>query len=120
MGKLKVSLPESEEVESIRFVSEDKPEDYIVISPIGMTLSITAEKASHPNNTFDHGIMDSLKLIMENEENMAEEIGKGYETSVLQSTTETMYTWYVHKEFTNLTDVSKIKHIELDGNKYVK
>ncbi|MCI9492278.1 MAG: hypothetical protein HFH42_04005 [Lachnospiraceae bacterium] len=120
MGKLKVSLPESEEVESIRFVSEDKPEDYIVISPIGMTLSITAEKASHPNNTFDHGIMDSLKLIMENEENMAEEIGKGYETSVLQSTTDTMYTWYVHKEFTNLTDVSKIKHIELDGNKYVK
>lgn len=115
--KLRVCLPESEDIECVRFVSENRSGDYIDISSIGMALTITEEKAAHQENVFDHEILKDTKFVMKNSDETAG-TGHGFETSILLEETDTKYTWLVQKEFLNLIDVSDIKYIELDGERY--
>lgn len=119
-GKLKVRLPESGDVTCVRFTSENKPENSIVISPLGMTLTVTDDKSEGSENTFNHDLLDRMKLVMSGQAKTVSDFGEGYSTSTLVGDTQTAYTWYVQKEFTNLVDVSEISYIELDGEKYSK
>ncbi len=123
--KLKVSLPQSGDVTCIRFVSEENPDNVFVISPLGVTLTITCDKKEDADNMFDHDIFENevlggMKLVMEDQAEPSGDFGQGYTTSVLVGETETTYTWYVQKEFTNYVDVSQIAYIELSGEKYRK
>lgn len=119
-GKLKVRLPESGDVACMRFTSEDKPENSIVISPLGMTLTVTGDKTGDSENTFNHDLLNNMKLVMMGQTKSVSDFGEGYSTSTLVGDTQTAYTWYVQKEFTNLVDVSEINYIEFDGEKYSK
>ncbi len=118
--KLKVSLPESGEVACVRFTSENNPGNAIVISPLGMTLTKTGNKTEMTEEYENVGNLENMKLVMENQVKTIEDMGGGYATSVLRGDMETECTWYTQKEFTNLVDVSEIKYIELDGEKYSK
>lgn len=122
--RLRAALPASEDVETVHFVSERNPQDRIVLSPIGMSLTITGdkeqEKYHYPENAFDFELLDEMKLVMEDSTKTLKDFGEGMATSSLQSETETTYTWYVQKEFLNLTDTSKTESIELDGAVYQK
>lgn len=119
---LGTALPASEDVETVRYVSERNPQDRIVISLIGMSLTITGDKEQqkyrYPENAFDFDVLDGMKLVMEESTKTLKDFGEGMATSSLASETETTYTWYVQKEFFNLTDTSKIESIELDGAVY--
>ncbi len=119
---LTAALPVSEDVETVRFVSERNPQDQIVISSIGMSLTITGnkkrERYHYPENGFDFDILDDMKLVMEDSTKTLKDTGEGMAAESLKSETDTTYTWYVQKEFLNLTDISKIKSIELDGAVY--
>lgn len=117
-GNLKVRLPQSQEIESVRFASGKNPKDVFVISPIGMTLTMTADKADHPQNIFDDELMDSLKVVMDGEMKTNADLAGDYETSVLEEETELSYTWCLQRGFTELMDVSKIDYIELDGERF--
>ncbi len=117
-GNLKARLPKSQEIESVCFASETNPKDVFVISPIGMTFTMTVDKADHPENTFDHEIMDSFKMVMDHGTKTNADMAGDYETSVLQEETEMSSTWCLQRGFTELVDTSKIDHIELDGEKF--
>lgn len=119
-GKLKVRLPESGEVACVRFTSENNPGNSIVISPLGMTLTKTGNKKEMTEEHESLGNLDGIKLVMENQTQTIEDLGGGYATGALKRDMETECTWYTQKEFTNLVDVSEIKYIELDGEKYSK
>lgn len=120
---LTAALPVSEDVETVRFVSERNPQDQIVISSIGMSLIVTVDKKQSQQpylerEEYDFDELDNVKLVLEDSTKTLKNTGEGMATFSLQSDTETTYTWYVQKEFLNLTDVSKIKSIELDGVAY--
>lgn len=121
-GKLRADLPMSEDVETVHFVSERNSQDRIVISPIGMSLTITEDKNReryhNPENSFEFDILEDMKLVAGDSVKTLKDTGEGMATSSLISETETTYTWHVQKEFLNLTDISKIEYIELDGVTY--
>lgn len=117
-GRLRVLLPESEDVETAHFVSERNPQDSIVISPIGMAFTITGDKANYPEKLFKYEILEHMKMVGKDFTRTLKATGEGYDASTLRSETDTTYTWYVQKEFLNLIDVSDIEYIEVDGDKY--
>lgn len=117
---LKARLPESMEIENVRFVSEKNPEDVFVFSPIGMTLTITMDKADCEDNTLDHEIMNSLKVVTKNGTKTDEDMTWDNEGSVLLKETDETYTWFFQRPLTKLLDVSEIEYIELDGVRYSK
>lgn len=120
--RLRADLPESEDVETVRFASERNPQDNIVISPIGMSLTITGDKDrepyQYPENSFVFDVLENIKFVMGDSVKTLKDTGNGMASSSLASETDTTYTWYVQKEFLNLEDVSKIEYIELDGATY--
>lgn len=118
--KLRVSLPQSGDVACTRFVSEKKAENVIVISPLGMTLTIAIDKKKDYQNMLDYEIFEDLKLVMADQSKPVNDSWKGYSTSILTGDSQTEQTWYIQKEFTNLVDVSQIDYIELDGEKYCR
>lgn len=121
--KLKVALPESADIECRHFVSEQKPEDFIDISPLGMTLTLMDDKANYKKlqEAYDLINLENLKVVMGDQTKTVEEIvGEGGAAGSIIDETDTAYTWYVQQEFTKLLDVSQIDYIELDGVKYVK
>lgn len=121
--KLNLILPESADIECVHFVSEQKPEDFIDISPLGMTLTTTESRPDDGNleETLERDITDSLKLVIGGRTKTAQDIvGEGGAAGSIIDETDTAYTWYVQQEFTKLLDVSQIDYIELDGVKYVK
>lgn len=117
-GNLKARLPKSQEIESVNFASEKNPKDVFVVSPIGMTFTMTADKANCSENTFDHEILDSMKVVMDGEIKTNADLEGDYETSTLVEETELTYTWCLQRGFTELLDVSKIDYIELDGERF--
>lgn len=119
-GNLKARLPESKEIENVRFVSEKNPEDVFVFSPIGMTLTITMNKEDLEDNTLDHEIMNSLKVVTKNETKTNEDIECDGESSSVVKETDKTYTWLLQRPLTKLMDVSEIEYIELDGVRYSK
>lgn len=116
--KLIVSLPQSGDVACTRFASEKRAENAIVISPLGMTLTIAIDKKKDYHDMLDYEIFDNLKLVMAGQSEPANDFWDGYSTSILTGDSQTEQTWYVQKEFTDLVDVSKIDYIELNGEKY--
>lgn len=116
--KLNMRLPESEDIETVHFVSERNSQDRIVISPIGMSLTFTGDKAVYQDNVFEDENLSNMKLVMKDSVKTLQDMGEGYGTSVLLDETDTTYTWYVQREFLNLEYVSGIDHIELDGVAY--
>lgn len=121
--KLNVVLPESESIECVRFVSEQKPEDFIGISAIGLTFTITDDRANYGymEGTYDTATLDELKLVMGDQVKAIKDVvGGGVVTGSQKDKTDTTYTWYVQQEFSKLLDVSQVDYIELDGVKYVK
>lgn len=121
--KLKVVLPESADIECVRFVSEQKPEDFINISSLGMTLTVTGDKANYKKQQEAYDLIDleNLKVIMGGQTKTVEDIaGEGGAAGSIIDETDTAYTWYVQQEFTNLLDVSQVDYFELDGVKYMK
>lgn len=114
--KMRVVLPKSEEVESVRLVSEDKPEDSIVISPMGMVITTTADKEKYLRSAYDY--FKDMKLVMKDSTKTIKEIGAGYGMSCLESETESTCTWRGETEFINLIDISELKYIERNGVKY--
>lgn len=118
--KLKVQLPQSGDIECVHFASEGKPGNTIAVSPLGMTLTISGDKAESSEITFNHDILRDMKLVREGQAMTAADFGEACEISTLKEQTKTAYTWYVQKEFANLVDVSEIDYIELDGEKYSK
>ncbi len=121
--KLNVVLPESESIECVRFVSEQNPEDFIGISAIGLTFTITDDRANYGymEGTYDTATLDELKLVMGDQVKAIKDVvGGGVVTGSQKDKTDTTYTWYVQQEFSKLLDVSQVDYIELDGVKYVK
>lgn len=119
-NKLNMRLPESKDIETVHFVSERNSQDRIVISPIGMSLTFTGDKAVYQDQIFEDENLRNVKLVMKDSVKTMQDMGEGYESSVLLKETDTTYTWYVQKEFLNLEYVSGIDHIELDGVAYQK
>lgn len=117
-GNLKARLPKSQEIESASFASEKNPENVFVVSPIGMTFTMTADKEDCSESTFDHEILDSMKVVMDDGTKTNADLAGDYETSALVEETELTYTWCLQRGFTKLLDVSEIDYIELDGEKY--
>ncbi len=121
--KLKVVLPKSADIACRRFVSERKQEDFIDISPLGMTLALTDDKDNYQKTQGVYDLMDleDLKVVVDGQTKTVEDIvGEGGAAGSIINETDTTYTWYVQQEFTKLLDVSQIDYIELNGEKYVK
>lgn len=121
--ELKVVLPESADIECVRFVSEQNPENFINISPLGMTLTLTDDKTGYKKQQdgYDLIALENLRVVMEDQAKTVQDIaGEGGAAGSIIDETDTTYTWYVQQEFTNLLDVSQVDYMELDGVKYVK
>lgn len=120
--KLKITLPGSENLTCARFVSEQEPENFIDVSAIGMTLTMTAKKADHgyQDVTFDDEVLDSLRIAMGAKTMTYGDLEVGAGASALTDETDETYTWFVQEEFTRLLDISQIDYIELAGARYSK
>lgn len=117
-GNLKARLPKSKDIESIRFVSEKKPEDFIDITSIGLTYNMTADKADDVENAIEY---EDMKMVMKDQVKRINDVCLGSNDMIsLVKETKTTNTWCLQVQFASLVDVSDIKYVEMDGDKFVR
>lgn len=124
-GEAGVRLPETENLEAVKFVSQQNPENEILISPIGCVFKETVEKGSDLDKGFSEEAVDVvIKAFLQDQTVYIDDLTSFMTLTVSDQNEEgkrdSERLRYIEKNtFYKVVDVEKIKSMEVNGERFV-